>query len=309
MIHPAFYIVVGFAAGTVFLGWYYFRHYALARPPIGVMNLSDVSVLGGAILLVPYLDLLLPQWLAAGFIIVASLSLMYLMLVPVLRVRWVSWVVTLSLTGANSYAALQQGTSGAPFLLINNIVQLLALVGLANLWAQSGMKARDATLLAGLIAFYDYIATVQTPLMDTLLTRRSQLQFVPLIAWDLAEGRHGLAVGFGDMLFVTVFPLVLRKAFGQLAGRIAMFVLLGVLTTMLLLLNLGFVKSAIPAMVIFGPLMLLQYGYWRWRRGPERTMAQYLQSEPLGGWMGTLAGYASSFRSAFRRSATRRSHH
>ena len=34
-------------------------------------------------------------------------------------------------------------------------------------------------------------------------------------------------------------------------------------------------------MVVLGPLMVLQYGYWRLRRGRERTTWAYLQSEPL----------------------------
>ena len=38
-----------------------------------------------------------------------------------------------------------------------------------------------------------------------------------------------------------------------------------------------------PVMIVLGPLMVGQYGYWTWRLGPERTTAQYLQAEPLRG--------------------------
>jgi hypothetical protein len=34
-------------------------------------------------------------------------------------------------------------------------------------------------------------------------------------------------------------------------------------------------------MVVLGPLMVLQYAYWRRRRGVEHTTWQYLQAEPL----------------------------
>ena len=34
-------------------------------------------------------------------------------------------------------------------------------------------------------------------------------------------------------------------------------------------------------MVVLGPLMVLQYAYWRRRCGKERTTWQYLQAEPV----------------------------
>jgi hypothetical protein len=41
----------------------------------------------------------------------------------------------------------------------------------------------------------------------------------------------------------------------------------------------GFVEI-FPVMVVLGPLMMLQYAYWRHRR-QERTTWQYLQAEPI----------------------------
>jgi membrane protein DedA with SNARE-associated domain len=35
-----------------------------------------------------------------------------------------------------------------------------------------------------------------------------------------------------------------------------------------------------PTMVVLGPLLVAQYGYWQHRYGRERTTAQYLRSEP-----------------------------
>jgi hypothetical protein len=34
-----------------------------------------------------------------------------------------------------------------------------------------------------------------------------------------------------------------------------------------------------PTMVVLGPLLVAQYGYWQHRCGEERTMAQYLGAE------------------------------
>jgi hypothetical protein len=41
-------------------------------------------------------------------------------------------------------------------------------VGAANLWAQSGMRARDAAVLAGALTLYDFIFTSQLTLMADL---------------------------------------------------------------------------------------------------------------------------------------------
>jgi hypothetical protein len=80
------------------------------------------------------------------------------------------------------------------------------------------------------------------------------------------------------LLLATVFPLVMRKAFGRAAGITAMVIALLALGTMLALP----LKVVFPAMVVLGPLMVLQYLYWRRQRGQERTMWQYLQEERLG---------------------------
>jgi hypothetical protein len=41
--------------------------------------------------------------------------------------------------------------------------------------------------------------------------------------------------------------------------------------------------ATFPVMVVLGPLMLLQYAFWRRRLGVERTTWQYLEAEPLVG--------------------------
>jgi len=38
----------------------------------------------------------------------------------------------------------------------------------------------------------------------------------------------------------------------------------------------GLVRATFPVMVVLGPLMVLQYGYYRRQRGLERTTWQYL---------------------------------
>ncbi len=82
-------------------------------------------------------------------------------------------------------------------------------------------------------------------------------------------------------MLATVFPLVMRKAFGRSAGIAAMIINLGTIAAMLAFLVLAKAEMALPVMTGLGPLMVLQYVYWIRKRSQERTTWQYLQTEPL----------------------------
>jgi len=278
MLHPSSYVVLGFTASALLLGWAYFRRYQITRPPIGVFGLGDIAVMIGAIVVVPYLYLALPLWLVAGFFALAVLSILYFTAEPVLRSRGAIWLVVLVLLGADIWSNLQLGPTSVPFLIINNTVLVLAIVGATNLWAQSGMKARDITVLAGVLVVYDLIATSLLPLTTDLFTRVASIPFAPLVAWGI--GSDQLSIGLGDLLLATTFPLIMCKAFGRSAGIAAMAITLGTIAALMALIGLGNVYVAVPAMTVLGPLMILQYGYWLQRRGHERTTWQYLQTEP-----------------------------
>jgi hypothetical protein len=105
------------------------------------------------------------------------------------------------------------------------------------------------------------------------------MPLAPIVAWGV--GSNQATIGLGDLLLATVFPLVVRKAFGQAAGIAAMVINLITLAALIAILVLGNVPAIVPVMTALGPLMVLQYGYWLRRRGPERTTRQYLQAEPL----------------------------
>jgi hypothetical protein len=270
------------------LGWLYFRRYTIQRPPIGVFNLWDVAWMLGGIILIPYLYLLLPSGVVAGLLGLGALGILYFLLEPVLRIRPFIWPVVVIALGADIGSALWFGGQSAAFFAVNNIVQLLVTVGVANTWAQSGMKARDVAILGGFLVLYDFLFTSVLPLMTDLFNRLAGLPFAPLVAWPTEAGVTGqwLAIGLGDLLLATVFPLVLRKAYGRQAGLAAL-LLTGIALASVLALPL---QTAFPVMVVLGPLMILQYLYWRRRCGPERTTCQYLQAklgiETFGGVLG-----------------------
>jgi hypothetical protein len=274
----AFAVVLGCAGGAVLLAWRYFARYRLARPPIGVFSRGDVACLLGAVVVVPYLYLWLPLWLVAGLLATGYLSTLALVAEPVLPARWAGWLAVLGLLAAEVAVAWLCGPASAPLFAVNDAVLVAVVVGVANLWAQSGLKARDAAGLGTALAVYDLVATSVLPLTTELITRLAGLPFAPLIAWP-TDGGGWLGVGLGDLLLAAVFPLVLRRAFGRRAGLAALVVALAALGGMLALVALRLVAGTLPAMVVLGPLMVLQYAGWTRRRGGERTTWQYQQAE------------------------------
>ena len=279
MLTTSFYAVLAFSAGAVLLGWVYFRNYQLARPAVGVLNLGDVAFMIGVIILIPYLYLALPLWLVAAIFALAMLSILQLLGEPLLRARWATWGFALSLVGADVWTNLHLGTTSTAFLLVNNTVLVLAVVGVTSLWAQSGIKARDVAVLGGVLALYDLIATSLLPLMSDLITRLASIPFAPVVSWGVGPERF--VIGIGDLLLATVFPLAMGKAFGRSTGIAAMAINLGAIAATTAFLQLARLEVAVPLMSGLGPLMVAQYGYWARRRGPERTTWEYLRAEPL----------------------------
>lgn len=275
MQHLYFTVVVGSLACALGGSWLYFRRYQLSRVPVGVMNVTDIAVMMVAIIALPFLYLILPVWLVAAFLLLSALSVLYASLQPMVHARWTVWLVALSLLFSDSVTVFLVGTKQNTFFAINNLILILLAVGIANLWAQSGVRARDLVALGLLLALYDFVATAQSPLMTSLLDRVSNLPLAPIIAWN-SDGAT-LTLGLGDVLLASVFPLVMRKAYGRMAGLVALALAFGAIGVLLAYpLRQGF-----PVMAVVGPLMAGQFLYWRMRRGQERTMKRYLLEEPM----------------------------
>jgi hypothetical protein len=267
------------AGVAILLGMAYFRRYALTRPPLGVMTLGDVVVIMGAIILIPYLYLYLPGWLVATLLGIGALGLLQLLVEPILRPAWLSWLIAAAVVATDIALAHQVGTSSIAYVAINNVVLLLTVVAVTNVWAQSGLRARDLSILAGALVVYDLVATSLLPLTTQLVERLAGLPFTPVLAWPVGDqGWAGL--GLGDLLFVTVGPLVFRKAYGRTAGWGAIGVALLAIGGVMLAGVTGWLSGVFPVMVVLGPLLVLQFLIWQRVKGPERTTAQYLVAEP-----------------------------
>lgn len=261
---------------AILLGYGYFHCYAIKRPPIGVFNLWDVTVMMGGIVLIPYLYLALPTWLVAGLLGLAGLSAVYFCLEPMVAKRRLIWLLILPLGIGNITAQQCCGAHSPIFFAINNGIAVVVVIGVTNLWAQSGLKARDAAILGGTLMVYDVVFTLLLPLMDNLLIQLEGVPFAPLIAWPLDSGQRA-AIGSGDVLLATLFPLVMHKGYGRRAGLTALGLALTAIGGVMLVTASGLWPVTFPVMVVLGPLMVGQYGFWRRRQGVERTMFQCWQ--------------------------------
>lgn len=85
----------------------------------------------------------------------------------------------------------------------------------------------------------------------------------------------------GDLLVLTVGPLVLRKAYGQIAGITAVGVGLATIGAIAGAADAGWLQGTFPTMIMLGPLLIAQVAWWGRRRGAARTMAEYLAARPL----------------------------
>jgi len=253
----------------LFLGLAYFRHYRMTRPPIGVLNMTDVIIAVLTIILAHFLYVILPLWIAIGLFALAVLSALYYTLEPLLRVRSLALLASSIFVVIDIGAAWIFGTKNNGFFLVNDLVILLVIIGISNLWVQSGIKVRDVVVLSLLLAIFDLLATALSPLTFTLFARLQSAPLTPALAW-MSNGTI-LGGGLGDFLLVTVFSLSLYKAFGRTAG------IINTLFSLLVIASLLLINQEWPGMIFLAPLMLGQYLFWHHRYPQERTMQRYLQ--------------------------------
>ncbi len=268
--------VAGCEAAAIFGSLFFFRRSRVDVPPIGVFGLDDAIAVGILVAITPFVYLALPYWLVASLFVLGGASLLQLAFAAVLP-RALVWPLVIALAVADIAALSSLGSHDAVFLGVNDCLLIVIVIGLANLWAQSGMRVRDAVVLGAGVAVYDYLATLKASLMLDLLDRLSGVAFAPRVAFA-AHGGAILSVGLGDLLFASVFPLLLRRAYGRRAAVLSATTAFAALAAMTAAADAG-LAPALPAMVVLWPLMLIQYAGWR-RRGPERTTFAYLAAEP-----------------------------
>jgi hypothetical protein len=266
-------MVASLGAVTVTITLVYFRFVRLPRPPLGKFEASDLGIVLTLIAGAPYLYIALPPLAVSSLIGVGLLSTLSIALKPLLgRARWIAVATLLTAD------ALLVSIGSTPLAdAANDALAVLAIAAIANVWAQSGMRACDAALLAAGLAVYDPVATSWLGLTGHLFTQIRSLPFAPLLAWPDGHG-HAFVIGAGDVLIAALLPTVVTKAFGSRPG-----VLMGLATVGTIAIAVGVSAThvffgIIPVMVGIGPVAVVGWLTCRHRCPSERTIYEYRTS-------------------------------
>ncbi|MHA6757663.1 hypothetical protein [Streptacidiphilus sp. PAMC 29251] len=249
---------------------FYLGRVRMPRPPVGVYTSGDVAVLCVGVVLAPFLYLDLPGVAVSALFGLVFCSAVQFTLAPLLAGPR-AWALALAATAATGACAVA-GLSSAS-RIGTDAVLALAVVGVANLWTQSGLRSAQVAVFAAVLACYDLAATGLTDVTGRFAAQVQNRPFAPLLA--LTGGAKPVGVGLGDLLLLVLFPLVATKAFGRAAGWWAAAVGLLVTSTVSLLFGLGLLASGFPLLTALGPLIVLQHLFWTRRLGAERSTVQW----------------------------------
>lgn len=246
----------------------YFLRVRMERPPVGVYTLRDVVVMMTVVVVLPVLYLELPSGVVATVLGLMTLFAVQVTLAPLLSGR-PALLVALGAVAVELVLHAQ----GTPLATAwNDLLLAILVVGVANLYVQSGIKLRDVATFGVLLAGYDLVATVLLPTMGEFLAKTIGLPFAPVFAgW----GAEPVVLGLGDVLMLALWTLASVKAFGRAAGWLAAGTGLALTVALVLAIRTGLLTGLFPVLVAAGPLMAAQYLLWHRRLGRERTMGAY----------------------------------
>jgi len=165
--------------------------------------------------------------------------------------------------------------------LVNSAMIIAAAVTVSNLYVQGGMRVKHIAWFAMVLAVYDAIFTFGWPVTNMLAQRFIGWPFDPAIGFRI--GVFNYSLGLGDLLVYSMFVIGVHKAYGRVATRIALLVVVAfgaVMPAVAPLFSSIFIDArtdlVVPAQVAFGPAAFLCYLWLRRRYGQERTMGQFL---------------------------------
>ncbi len=267
-------MVVLHLAATVLIGVVFLQRVTLTRPPIGRFNLQDIAFMMLIIITLPVLYLNLPALAVVTLIGLSFFTILQAMFAPLMPRRW-SILAAIGLIALNIGMQRLEHPNGLhpAFIVLNNLMLVVAIAGVCNLYTQSGMRARDVAVFSVALTFFDYVATSLLPLMVDMVNLLATLPFMPIIAWG--DGVRGFAIGLGDVLMLTLWTLTAWKGFGRVAGVVAALLGLGTATAILLALWARVITEAVPVMIFLGPLIAVQYLFWHHRLGRERSIVDF----------------------------------
>jgi hypothetical protein len=265
-------VVLGGTLLTVVGGRQYLRRVRVDRPPIGVFNVRDLTFVFAMLVLIPPLYLHLPRSVVGAGLVVVSAGVVYLTLAPLAGGPF-GVLAAVGLAGAEVALALTGQAQSAAFTATNDLALLVIVIGVTNIWTQSGIRAGGVAAFGAAVAGYDLLATWFLPLMTDFFTHLQALPFAPMMGWGRGSG--GASIGLGDLLFVVLWPLVAEKAYSAAAGRVAAVLTSGCVALVFLAFWLDLVNRAVPAMAVIGPAIVAHNWWLRRRHGTERTAGEY----------------------------------
>jgi hypothetical protein len=250
----------------------YLRRVAMPRPPIGRFTSGDIAVMSIMLIVLPLAYLRLPAVAVSAVFGVVLFTAAQTALAPLVGSLGAAGLAALPI--AAEIAAKLTGQAQV-MLIVNDVLIVVAVVGIVNLWAQTGMSAAHVTGLAAVLTCYDIGATWLGTLTAQFLNKVLTEPFLPMLA-VVKDGQIG-GFGLGDCLVLVMWPLVLFRAFGKRPAWIGAIIGLTVAVLIEFAYKDHWVGSyaVIPTMAIVGPLIIVQYIVWRRRLGKEQRTAEW----------------------------------
>lgn len=251
-------VLMGIVAAIMAASAVYLRRVVMPRPPVGRFVGSDIVIMAAFLIVVPVAYLSLPKVLV---------GLLFGLVFTAAAATALGSAIGGSALGVFVLVAYVAGWDAAR-VISGDLLLAIAVVGVANMWAQTGMTAAQVTALAALLAPYDLVATGLTSLTGDLLRHLSDAPFTPMLT--VSTGDSPIAAGLGDCLILALWPLVATKAYGRAAGWAGAAIGLAVLAIVITAVSLGWTHGGVPVMTLLGPCIVAQYYLWRARLGRER---------------------------------------
>jgi hypothetical protein len=273
---------------TCLLALHYLRRVRLERPAIGTFNRRDISTLFVFIVGLPFLYVILPQWMLTSVLVLTFVAALSIGGRPLIRQARLWPMLGLGI-GLNIWMArtlLGTVVGWQIYWLETDVLVVLAAVSAANLYVQGGMRLRHVSWFALVLAAYDAVFTLKWPITNTLAERFLGWPLDPSVGFRM--GIYNASIGIGDLLVYALFLIAAYKAYGRVAVRPAMsvIVLCGAIIPSLAPLLFRVLIDArtdliVPAQTAFGPIAFLCYLHLKRTYGPERNMVAFLASSDI----------------------------
>jgi hypothetical protein len=273
------------AAVTVSMGaLLYFRRVRVERPPVGTFNGRDIGILLTLIIALPFLYAVMPGWLLTCFLVVTFSAALAIGYRPVFGAGPV-WLGIGLLIGANiweSHYMMGSVIGWQVWWIELDVLVLFGAVAISNLYVQGGMRLQHVAWFGLALAIYDVLSSLVIDVTAKLVEEFIGAPLDPTFGMRFNVNNYG--IGIGDLLFYALFVIASYKAYGKIAARLALAVMVvfGAAAPSLFPLVVELIDFRndilIPSQLFFAPAAFLCYLWMRHHYGRERTMAEYWAS-------------------------------